>query len=464
MHKTLTELPTIRVRLILWYVFFLAVTILGFSFYLQFELQNQLFTQVDAGLQVAVSQLLVDVDDSVNPPVLRPMTRTAVEDMTQSLFALRMVTQTGDVTAQVGDFPTFAFAPVDGFQTIVNDGVQWRIYTQRVVTNVGEFNVSLQMAQSLDTLDNAQDSLTRLILIGIPVVLLIAALIGMFIADQSLRPLNTMTQTAQQINGTDMAQRIDYKGPADELGRLAGTLNSMLDRLEAAFENERRFTADASHELRTPLTAIKGQIGVTLSRLRTPEEYQTTLMHIQHETDRLIRLTNDLLFLARLDSATTSHHDESLDLSDLVEAVVDQLLPIAEEKDVSVQCTLQQHIAIVGIPDHLIRLFLNLLDNAIKFTPSKGIITISSQQLEREVRISITDTGQGIAPEHLTKVFQRFYRVEADRSTRVGGMGLGLAIAYQIAREHQGRIEVESRLGTGSTFMVYLPLSEKVQP
>lgn len=461
--KRLTEFVTIRVRLILWYVFFLAATIFAFSAYLQFELQNSLFTQVDAGLQVAVAQLLVDVDDSVNPPALRPMSQSAVDDLNQSLFALRMVTQSGTVTAEVGDFPDFNFTPGEGFQTISDDGIHWRVYTQRVVTNAGAFDVSLQVAQSLDTIDSTRNSLNQLILIGIPVVLLVATLVGMFIADRSLRPLDQMTRTARQINATDMTQRIVYEGPKDELGSLAATLNSMLDRLKAAFDNERRFTADASHELRTPLTAIKGQIGVTLSRPRPPEEYQVTLMHIQHETDRLIRLTNDLLFLARLDSATLNRHDEPLNLTDLLEAVVDQMRPVAEAKQLQIYCNLHKNITVIGIPDHLIRLFLNLIDNAIKFTPANGMITVSSQQSSGEVKISISDTGQGIAPEHLSRIFQRFYRAEPDRSTRAGGLGLGLAIAYQIAREHQSRIDVESRVGEGSTFSVYLPHGDLLQ-
>jgi heavy metal sensor kinase len=460
MRKTLIEYFPIRLRLILWYVFFLAVIILGFSLYLQFELQNSLFTQVDAGLQVAASQLLVDVDDTVDPPALRPMSQATAETVNQSRFALRMVTLTGEVTAEVGNFPEIPITPIEGFQTITYDGIHWRTYTQRVVTNAGEFDVLLQMAQSLNIVDNAQSSLIRLMLIGIPIVLFIAGLVGMFIADRSLRPLSIMTSTAQQVNAAELTQRIDYEGPSDELGRLAGTLNSMLDRLESAFEYERRFTADASHELRTPLTAIKGQIGVTLSRVRTPEEYQVTLMHIQHETDRLIRLTNDLLFLARLDTSLPSRQDEPLNLSDLLEAVVDQMRLVADEKGLQIVSTLPERIELVGIPDHLIRLFLNLIDNAIKFTPMNGTVTISSQHSDHDVQISIADTGQGIAPEHLTRIFQRFYRAESDRSTRGGGIGLGLAIAYQIAKEHQGRIEVESRLGEGSTFRVFLPLGE----
>jgi signal transduction histidine kinase len=231
----------------------------------------------------------------------------------------------------------------------------------------------------------------------------------------------------------------------------------MLDRLQAAFETERRFTADASHELRTPLTAIKGQIGVTLTRTRTPEEYENALHHIQHETDRLIRLANDLLFLARLDNASLRWQPEDINLSDLLSAVVDQLEIMAQEKAITLTTDIPPRIIIHGMADHLIRLFLNLLDNAVKYTPAGGHIMLTAQS-EAEVCIAIHDNGPGIAPEHLPHLFQRFYRAEAERTYK-GGAGLGLAIAYQIARAHNGSITVESYLASGTTFTVHLPLT-----
>jgi heavy metal sensor kinase len=460
MKKLLSRTGTVRFRLILWYVLFLAVTTLSFSLFLHLELQSSLYAQVDTGLQVAASQLLVDMDDTVNPPVLRPMSANTVDRLDQSRFALRLVNRDGQIIADLGSFPVLPFSPLltPGYETIEIDGISWRIYSQQVETQAQHFDVWLQMAQSLNIVNEARSSLLRFIGIGLPLVLIAAALGGLFMANRALRPVDTITRTVQDINATDLARRIHYAGPTDELGRLIQTLNSMLARLQFAFDVERRFTADASHELRTPLTAIKGQIEVTLNRQRTQDEYETTLNHLNRETDRLIRMANDLLFLARLDVLSQKRQLEEIDLSDLLEAVAEQVRPMIEAKHIAFSVVVPGSITVWGVPDHLIRLFLNILDNALKYSSMGGAIRLTLQQLNDELRISIEDNGQGIAEEHLPHLFDRFYRVERERSGNVSGTGLGLAIAYEIAREHAGRIEVASTPGQGTTFTVYLTL------
>jgi len=355
--------------------------------------------------------------------------------------------------------PGVSISPnVAGFDTVDVDGTTWRIYTQRVETQTQTFDAWLQMAQSLNVVYETRNSLLRIVLIGVPITLIVAGLGGTFMATRALHPVDAITRTVKDINATDMTKRISYQGAADELGRLTETLNSMLDRLQSGFEKERRFTADASHELRTPLTSIKGQIGVTLSRARTPIEYEATLNHIQLETNRLIRLSNDLLFLTRLDATPTHSIPEQIDLSDLLGAVVDQMCVIAAEKQISLSTDVPESLLMMGITDHLIRLFLNLLDNAIKYTPSGGSINITAVQSKTEVLIFVCDTGQGISAEHLPHLFERFYRAESDRKYN-GGAGLGLAIAHQIVREHFGSIQVESTLGKGTTFTISLPMT-----
>lgn len=454
-----SKLGTIRTRLTLWYVFLLGVTVLGFSIYLQFELQTNLEQQIDTSLEVAASQLLVDVDDTVDPPTLRPMSETAVDRLIQSRFALRLINEEGQVVAEVGTFPPLlsTLPTIAGFETLEIEGTSWRIYSQPVETQARQFNTWLQMAQSLNSVYSARNSLFQLILIGLPITLIAAAIVGNFMANRALRPVDTITRTAQAINATDMTQRIARHGPADELDRLTETLNSMLDRLQMAFEAERRFTADASHELRTPLTSIKGQIGVTLTRQRTPAEYENTLLHIQNETDRLTRLVNDLLFLARLDTAPLRWQPEVVNLSHLLEAVVDQIQLMAAQKQIALRADIPEAIPIEGIPDHLIRLFLNLLDNAVKYTPNGGQIELLAHQTGTDVCITIRDTGPGIAHEHHARLFERFYRVERDRAYISGGAGLGLALAYQIVREHNGSIHVQSAVNQGAAFTVQLP-------
>lgn len=462
----IAKLTTIRARLTLWYSFFLALTVAGFSVYLHLELQDSLSIQIDEGLRVAASHLLVDVDDTVDPPALRPMSDQAAEHLLQSSFALRLVEADGTVAADVGRFPPLAFIPPAAsdsptdfqthFETVIINNIPWRIYTQQIETQASRFDVWLQMGQSLDIIQELENNLLRLILFGLPVTLIVAALGGIFLANRALYPVDSITRTVQSITATDMTRRIISTGPADELGRLTTTLNSMLDRIESAFEAERRFTADASHELRTPLTAIKGQVGVTLTRGRTPEEYEKALAQIGRETDRLIRLANDLLFLARLDVAAPGWPPERVNLSDLLAATVDQIGILAAEKNIHLTAHIPPDVYITATADHLIRLFLNVMDNAVKYTPIGGQVVVTLQPSAGEVCITVTDSGIGIAAEHLPHLFERFYRVERDRAYN-GGAGLGLAIAYQIARVHDGSIVVNSTPASGTSFTVLLP-------
>jgi len=455
----LNKLRTIRVRLTLWYIALLAVTVIGFSLFLYVELQDLLSSQIDAGIQIAASQLLVDVDDSVNPPILRPMSDEAAAHILQSSFASRMIAADGRVVADVGSFPILDFTPpvITGFETLKIDGIPWRIYTQQVETNTQQYDVWLQVGQSLNVIDDTQQILFQLILIALPIVLILTAFGGMFMANRALNPVDNITRTVQDIHATDMSKRIQYQGPQDELGRLTETLNSMLERLQAAFDAERNFTADASHELRTPLTIIKGHIGVTLTRNRNSEEYIATLIQIQTETDRLIRLANDLLFLARLDAAPLRWQPEMVNLSDLLEAVFDQMQSIANEKNISLNPIIQPNVNMEGMPDHLIRLFLNLIDNAIKYTPSDGQVNLSLAIQQQTITIQISDTGLGIAPEHVPHLFERFYRGGRERHQQ-SGVGLGLPISYQIARTHGGSIAVNSTPDVGTTVLVTFPL------
>lgn len=455
----MNKLGTIRVRLTLWYIALLAIIVIGFSLFLYVELQELLSSQIDAGIQVAASQLLVDVDDSVNPPILRPMSDEAADHILQSSFASRMVDAEGQVVTDVGSFPILAFAPPvsTGFETVEIDGIPWRVYTQQVETNSQQYDIWLQVGQSLNVIDDTQRTLFQLILIGLPIVLIMTALGGMFMASRALNPVDNITQTVQNIHATDMSKRIQYHGPQDELGRLTNTLNSMLERLQAAFDVERNFTADASHELRTPLTTIKGHIGVTLTRSRSPEEYEATLVQIQTETERLIRLANDLLFLARLDAVPLRWQPEKVNLSDLLDAVSDQMQIMTSEKGIALITNVPSDIMVEGMPDHLIRLFLNLVDNSIKYTDTNGNVELSMTVYQQVVQIKIRDTGIGIAPEHLPHLFERFYRAGRERHQQAGA-GLGLPIAYQIARTHDGTIEIQSTLNVGTTALVTLPL------
>ncbi|MGH2620295.1 MAG: sensor histidine kinase, partial [Anaerolineales bacterium] len=296
---------------------------------------------------------------------------------------------------------------------------------------------------------------------GVPLALLLAGAGGYFLASRALRPIDRIARTAQAINSSDLSARIGHSGPADELGRLAATFDEMLDRLQSAFDRERRFTADAAHELRTPLTALKGRIGVTLSQPRQPAEYGDSLQEMERQVDRLIRLSSDLLFIARLDRGQLAQRRDPIALTELLAAVVGQLRPLAEAKSVSLTESDARDLTVQGDMDLLIRLFLNLVDNAIKFTPPRGRVSVEARRSGEQVTIAVRDSGPGIPAEHRAQLFERFFRVGSDRSRAdgQGGAGLGLAIAHEIARAHGGTLAVESTVGEGTNFFVRLPLS-----
>ncbi len=456
----------LRVRLAVWYTLLLGLTMLLLGGYLHFRLQRSLLEQVDDELEIAAAQALHNVERESNSLIFDDTKDSQVmaSRLSRAGLAVRLIALDGTVLGCFGSSLTVpSRVPIaPGYAMLIQNQTKWRVYSQQIQTHGSRPGGWLQVAQSLRHVEKASASLLRQMLFGLPLVLLLAALGGLFLAAQALRPVNHITRTAQAVSAGDLTRRIGYRGVADEVGRLAATFDQMLDRLQAAFEGERRFTADASHELRTPLTVIKGRLSVTLSRRRTPPEYESTLQDLEQEVDRLIRLSTDLLLLTRLDQGYRDWQPERLDLSDLLGAVAEQVQPLAESRSITLITDIPPELSIYGDADDLIRLFLNLLDNAIKFTPTKGQVRVLSARQGAEVWVAISDTGPGIAQEHLPHLFERFYRVEANRSRRTGGSGLGLAIAYEIVRLHQGSLNVQSKPGQGTTFTVHLPNQPQV--
>jgi signal transduction histidine kinase len=252
-----------------------------------------------------------------------------------------------------------------------------------------------------------------------------------------------------------LSARLSLPETDDEVGRLVATFDSMLARLDDAFRRERQFTADASHELRTPLSAMQTIIGSTLARRRAPAEYEQALIDLSQEAERMRTLTGGLLHLARDEAGRQLAKFEQVNLSTLLKDVVDSLRPVAEDKGLAIVDQVPDDgLTLMGDSDGLIRLFVNLLDNAIKYT-ERGCITISATpKKDHLLAITLSDTGIGITPEHLPYIFDRFYRVDESRSE--DGIGLGLAIARNVARAHGGEIGVASTFGKGTTFTIQL--------
>lgn len=459
----LSQIP-LRIRLTIWFLLALGIIMLLFAAFVYWQTERNMLRQADDALGRAANQTLINIH--ANNGELRFQNIENNPDALRQLdddFVIYLLAPNGTLWGTLGgdrEAPLPKLRDI-GYLSLDANGEPWRILSQEIV--VDNVRGRIQVIQEMEAVEQALSNLQRQFALGIPIALFLAGLGGFLVASRALRPIDKMTRTAQAITANDLTQRIGYKGPQDEIGRLAETFDGMLDRLQKAFLRERRFTGDAAHELRTPLAALKGRIGVTLTKPREPAQYVATLEDMETQVDRLSRLSNDLLFMARLDQVQLRREQEVLQVDDFLGAVVDQIRPLATAKSIQIHETIAPNSSIVGDVDLLIRLFLNLLDNAVKFTPRLGEVHISAQEQDKHLTITISDSGPGIAPEHLPNLFQRFYRVEGSRSRVLskngqGGAGLGLAIAHEIALAHGGDIRVDSIVGEGSSFRVQLPL------
>lgn len=281
---------------------------------------------------------------------------------------------------------------------------------------------------------------------------------GWWVATRAIRPIEEISATAVKIAGGDLSQRINASDTESELGRLAGVLNSTFARLEAAFANQVRFTADASHELRTPVSVILSQTQTALSRERGAAEYRETLQACQRAAQRMRKLIESLLELARLDAGQEQMKQERFDLSRVVRDCVELVRPLATERGVQIHCALAE-VFCMGDAERLGQVVTNLLSNAIHFNGEKGEVQVAAQAQNGTALLTVNDTGVGIPPEDLPHIFERFYRVDKSRSRIQGKTGLGLAICKAIVEAHSGSIQVISRPGEGSRFEVRLPVA-----
>ena len=287
-------------------------------------------------------------------------------------------------------------------------------------------------------------------------VLLLALGVGWWLTSLALRPLDAITATAGRISGGDLSGRIVIADPGSELGQLASILNATFARLEDAFAVQARFTADAAHELRTPVSIVLSQAQLGLRAERTTAEYREMLDACLRAAQRMQRLIDSLLDLARLDARALPLQRQPCDLADLARACASQLRPAAAERRITLDCDLPA-APCEADAGRIEQIIANLLANALEHTPDLGCITLRTASNHASVTLSVSDTGSGIAPEHLPRVFERFYRADPSRTRSTGGAGLGLSICKTIADAHGASLEVASTPGEGSTFTLRLP-------
>lgn len=294
--------------------------------------------------------------------------------------------------------------------------------------------------------------------VALPIVLAIAAFGGYWLSGRALAPVDQIIDEAQAIDPANLAARLSVPASGDELQRLTETLNQMLGRVERSVLQVRRFTADASHELRAPMTLIYTAAQFALRRDRTPDELKDALHKILREAKRSTELINQLLSLARSDAGNSRMELVSTDLTALVGEVVSEVNMVTSSKGLNVSTSLPEQPVHVAVDERSFRrMLLVLLDNAIKYTPAGGSITISLMNDANSLAIAVADTGAGIPNDELPFIFDRFWRADKVRSRESGGTGLGLAIAREIAQSHGAELKADSSVGQGSTFTVRLP-------
>lgn len=336
------------------------------------------------------------------------------------------------------------------------DGLNLRTLCSKV--EFGDRTAFVRVARSSERALAELRELLFMILIAAPICIGIALIGGYLLARKSLAPVIDMTEQAEKITADRLSERLQIPNPNDELGRLATTFNRTFERLEKSFKQMKQFTSDASHELRTPLTAIRTMGEVILRENRNPEEYKEIVSSILEEADELRHLIDSLLTLSRADAGQTQINKKKENLSEVVSEILDHFEVLSEEKDQIIVRTLESDFFANVDRSAFRQAVINLVVNAIKYSPNNSVIKVRTYLKESFACIEVKDDGPGISPEHHSKIFERFYRIDSGRSRDVGGTGLGLAIAKWAVEAHGGNIKLVSEAGKGSAFTIELPI------
>jgi len=316
----------------------------------------------------------------------------------------------------------------------------------------------LQVGISLAALDRALNRFLVLLIATVPAGLLISFAIGRGMAGVALRPLSTLADAARTVDIRHLRRRLPIRGAGDELDDVAGAFNETLARLDHALTDVRQFSTALAHDLRTPLTALRGEIEMSMASTAGERERELRLASQLEEIDKLKRMIDRILTLARAEAGEIPLTFSPIDLTALAMSLVKQLEPVAEAGNVSLRCDSSSPVMVQGDGDWLKRLILNLLDNAIKFTPPGGRVVVHVEAERGQARLLVKDSGIGIDPAAQPYIFDRFFRGDPARSPGIDGIGLGLSLAKWIVEQHHGSIDAESFQGRGSTFSVRLPV------
>jgi heavy metal sensor kinase len=482
------HLKSLRFKLTLWYVLILGILLISFSSFLYFTLSKSLYRDVDNKL-TSLAELIAS--ESVSP-----LSKFGFGNIDQALEASMNLKPIGkfiqvlDESGKIGrksdnlrnvQLPISLTALKNASKGLITfetnrsfENAPLRIITFPVIEN-NHITKIVQIASSLEDVEDALNTLFIILMITVPFALMVASLGGQFLANKALKPVDKITQTARMITSQNLNQRIEPPKVKDEISRLIETFNEMISRLDQSFRQIKQFSTDASHELKTPLTILKGEVEVTLRKERASHEYEQTLKSNLEEINRMSQIVDDLLLLSKADIGEIRLNKEVINLTEILDEVVAQMNILAQSKTLLIE-TSNHHedIHIFGDGLRIRELFLNLIENGIKYTEEGGSIHITfskdtplhdksqsgwtERKQARFVKIIVSDTGIGIAKEDRERIFDRFFRVDKARSREQGGSGLGLSICKWIVEAHQGEIKVENEVGKGSSFIIKLPL------
>ena len=480
-------LDSVRVRLTLWYTAVLAVVLVALSLITYFIFWQSTLQRTDVSLAELSNAFLTTLDAEINdqtgPDALKLAGRVAITEHRFRDHVFAIFDGKGNLVVSSQDVPLAAPAidPVpagllssDSFQRFFSSASRSERFYGNVRVNrpgyrafVRRFSSggtagTLVILQSLHAQQEMLEEVTATFAWVIPIALLLASVGGYFLARKSLAPVVAMSTQAGRIGAANLHERLAVQNDRDEMGHLAQSFNSLLDRLGESFERQQRFMADASHELRTPVAILRGEAEVALSQQeRSLEEYRESLGVLHHEAERLTHIVEDLFTLTRADAGQYPLQPRDFYLDELVGECVHSARTLALAKKISLNFEETSESPIHADESLLRRMILNLLDNAIKYTPEGGRVTVTCRRAGEEYVLSITDTGGGIPADLQPRIFERFFRADKARSRTEndgGGAGLGLSISRWIAEAHHGRLELTRSDAIGSTFTAYLPV------
>ena len=480
-------LDSVRVRLTLWYSLVLAFVLVLLAVFTYFLYWRSISQRTDTGLSeladAFVTTLHAELKDETGPDAVKNAAHVAMlehrfrdtviavlgpaNNIVESSLELPRISSSSrePITADLfssKDFQSLVretSSDPSGFRNVPGGRAGFRAFARQVPA-AGQ-NFTLVVLQSLHPQKEMMEAIRDTFLWAIPIALLLAGIGGYFLARKSLAPVAAMASQARHMGAENLHDRLEVPNRRDELGQLAISVNQLLERLEKSFELQRRFVADASHELRTPVAILRGETEVTLSKPdRPPAEYRETLSILRDESQRLAHIVEDLFTLTRADAGQYPLTRRELYLDELASDVLHHARSLAIAKDIILSSSIDPELPLEADESLLRRMLLNLLDNAIKYAPEGGTVSLCCKKLDRQYVVSVTDTGPGIPTDIQPRIFERFFRADKTRSRSegdTGGAGLGLSIARWIAEAHHGRLELARSDSSGSTFTAYLP-------